>query len=73
MEHRIDEQIAQFTLFALETTLRPVTFDQARQPPEDDRRVEMHLVAAIDFASHIELAKGSSKGSARIFKEAKQR
>jgi hypothetical protein len=51
MERFIDEHIDQLKSFALETTLRLVTFDPARRATENGLRMEVHFVAGCDVDS----------------------
>jgi hypothetical protein len=52
------EHIAQLKLLALETTLRPVTFDQARRA----RRVGTLFVVAVDVDMHIDPIESRNNG-----------
>jgi predicted ABC-type ATPase len=54
MERFIDDHIDRRKSFAFETTLREVTFDQARRATENGFRVEMIFVAGGDEREHIE-------------------
>lgn len=57
MERFIEDHIAQRQSFAFETTLRPVTFDQARRAAGNGFRVEMLFVGAGDVQLHIDRVK----------------
>ena len=54
MERSIHEHIDRRKSFAFETTLREVTFDQARRANQNRFRVEMIFVAGGDEQEHIE-------------------
>jgi predicted ABC-type ATPase len=54
MERFINEQIDRRKSFAFETTLREVTFDQARRAHLNGFRVEMIFIAGGDEREHIE-------------------
>ena len=73
MERFIEEHIAQRKSFAFETTLRPVTFDQARRATENGFRVEMLFVAAGDVELHIDRVKSRGNGGGHSASEASLR